>query len=65
MEYAGAVVPGHVMRLVLSTGRRLQHRGYALDEVLRITKATVRADLITHIGCRTSASLGAGRRELA
>ncbi|MFI6674337.1 hypothetical protein [Kribbella sp. NPDC050470] len=50
VEYAGAVAPHDVMRLVLSTARRLRLQGYDHDDLLRLTKASVRADLVTSIG---------------
>jgi hypothetical protein len=57
LEYAGAIAPGRVFRLVLTTGHRLYRRGHAHEDLLRVTKATVRANLTTLIG----ASLAAGR----
>ncbi|MFI7063663.1 hypothetical protein ACIBL3_21945 [Kribbella sp. NPDC050124] len=50
VEYAGAVTPDRVLRLVLSTGRRLRLQGYNEDEVLRLTKASVRAEIVAWIG---------------
>ena len=57
LEYAGAVAPGRVLRLVLTTGHRLRRQGYPYEDLLRVTKSTVRANLTTLIG----ASLSAGR----
>ena len=50
LEYAGAVAPGRVLSLVLTTGRHLRRQGYRRDDLLRLTKTTVRANLTTHIG---------------
>jgi hypothetical protein len=55
LEYAGAVAPGRVLRLVLGTGRRLRSQGYVADDLLRITKSAVRTDLATLIGSALSA----------
>lgn len=54
LEYAGAVAPGRVLRLALTTGHRLRRQGYTSDDLLRLTKASVRADLTTLIGTNLS-----------
>lgn len=54
LEYAGAVAPGRVLRLVFTTGHRLRRQGYTADQLLRVTKSAVRADLITLIGAALS-----------
>ncbi|HEY3513872.1 MAG TPA: hypothetical protein VGL36_32140 [Kribbella sp.] len=54
LEYAGAVAPGRVLRLVLATGHRLRRQGYTADQVLSVTKSAVRADLTTLIGASLS-----------
>jgi hypothetical protein len=45
LEYAGCVAPGRVLRLVFTTGHRLRHQGYACEDLLRVTKSRVHADL--------------------
>ena len=50
VEYAGAVAPGRVMSLVFTTGRRLQLRGLDGDDLLLLTKLSVRIALVTIIG---------------
>ncbi|WP_344196015.1 hypothetical protein [Kribbella karoonensis] len=54
LEYAGAVAPGRVLRLVLTTGHRLRRQGYTADHLLHVTKSAVRADLTTSIGTALS-----------
>lgn len=65
LEYAGAVAPGRVLRLVLTTGHRLRRQGLSHDDLLRLTKSAVRADLATLIGASLSAGRPRDSRELA
>ncbi|TCC20570.1 hypothetical protein [Kribbella sindirgiensis] len=55
LEYAGSVAPGRVLRLVFTTGHRLRRQGYGCEDLLRVTKSSVRADLTTLIGAGLSA----------
>ena len=54
LEYAGAVAPGRVLRLVLTTGRRLHRQGYLHADVVSVTKSSVRSDLSVLIGAGLS-----------
>jgi len=49
-EYAGAVAPGYVMRLVASTALRLNRSGCSRDLLLPITRTTVHAKLVALVG---------------
>jgi hypothetical protein len=54
LEYAGAVAPGRVLRLVFTTGRRLHRLGYRHTDVVSVTKSSVRSDLTVLIGAGLS-----------
>ena len=54
LEYAGAVAPGRVLRLVFTTGRRLHRQGYLHADVVSVTKSSVRSDLSVLIGAGLS-----------
>jgi hypothetical protein len=56
LEYAGAVAPGRVLRLVLTTGHRLRRHTRNSDDLIRATKSSVRAHLTTHIATSRAAT---------
>ncbi|MEU8223688.1 hypothetical protein [Kribbella sp. NPDC048915] len=55
LEYAGAVAPGRVLSLVLTTGHRIRRQHPDWDDLLRVTKSAVRANLTTLIGTNLAA----------
>lgn len=49
-EYAGAVAPGRVMRLVATTAARLRRTGLRDEALLQLTKVAARAALAAQVG---------------
>ncbi len=64
-EYAGAVAPGRVMRLVATTATRLRRTGLTGDLLLQVTKTAARAALTALVADSLSGRTVASRASTA